>query len=123
MDYTASAAELARKAGIPAFSLVSSQGANPNSMFLYMEVKGKVGVVVAAFPQFCLSFLLSFIFYYLSLLFSSFFAFFLHLFIPLFLSLISFYFFCSQGCVRRQIPGYSLYFMYSKLNTIDRSTL
>ena len=60
LDYTASVAALAHQAGIQArrpspphtahrpqqFHLVSSRGADPDSMFLYMEVKGKVGWVM-----------------------------------------------------------------------------
>ena len=61
LDYTTSVAQLSKNAGVSVsksrcsadltvlclqqFSLVSSVGANPTSMFLYMEVKGLVSVI------------------------------------------------------------------------------
>lgn len=40
-DFVVHSAELCEKFGIPHFSVVSSKGANPNSWFLYMKVKGQ----------------------------------------------------------------------------------
>lgn len=41
-DYVIATAELAKKADVKHFSIVSSQGADSSSMFLYMSTKGKV---------------------------------------------------------------------------------
>ncbi len=41
-DYVMATADLAKKADVKHFSIVSSQGADSSSMFLYMSTKGKV---------------------------------------------------------------------------------
>ncbi|XP_064283502.1 oxidoreductase HTATIP2 [Passer domesticus] len=47
-DYVAQAAELARAGGCKHFVLQSSRGANPQSRFLYLRVKGEVENLVQA---------------------------------------------------------------------------
>ncbi|NWZ21992.1 HTAI2 Oxidoreductase, partial [Asarcornis scutulata] len=47
-DYVAQAAELARAGGCKHFVMLSSQGANEHSRFLYLRVKGEVEKLVQA---------------------------------------------------------------------------
>ena len=41
-DYVVKCAEIAKEKGVSHMSYVSSQGANPNSWFLYPKTKGEV---------------------------------------------------------------------------------
>lgn len=47
-DYVLASAETAKKQNVPAFHLVTSQGANANSSFLYPQTKGRVEAAVTA---------------------------------------------------------------------------
>jgi oxidoreductase len=52
-DYVMDIARASHAGGVPVFSYVSSQGANANSWFLYMQTKGRVeaGIASLGFPH------------------------------------------------------------------------